>query len=410
MPDRLTIINAALARLGGTILESWDSRIPNAIRVRATYPLVADEVAAAYPWSGLTGRATLTASGAATSGYGYAFSLPSDCLKVRSVDGGGAGGGAVAFKVEGRTLLSDADGPLSLVFTRSIPEFVPEDPDLVAALRDRLTAELAFGQTNSAEAGERWLDAYRKTLARVQAAQPGGGDPEGLSGQSAAVLAIWNRALMHLNLDEVAAFGDPGRAGRRLRQVYPGIRDEVLASYPWNRAMRHAVLIQDTAAPAFGFRLRYLLPDDCLVARDIEKTRYPWKVVGRYLETDAASAKGEVDLPYPGISALDATAGDEDLPDITPPVAAPTARTGYQLGVSYTARIDEADFGPLLSAVVAARLAQAMVGLAPKAIGLAARLDQLYREALRDMRRADAQEAMLEQVERTSSWEDARFS
>ncbi len=406
MPAKLDIINAALSRLGADQIDHYGGGSPGASRARATWPWVADEVLAAHPWSGLTRRASLSLIGTEGGGYAYAYTLPDDCLKARHVDGRDA----VAFKIEGRALLSNAPPPLTLVYTARLIEDVPDDPDLVAALIARLTAEFAYATTNSAAAAENWSNAYNQALKRARIASGlGAGDSDGLAAPS-TVLVVWNRALLHLDLEGLASLGDPGRAAERLRQIYPAIRDEVLAAYPWNTAGRRTRVVEDPAEPAWGFDFRYPLPDDCLVLRDIEDRRAPWKVFGRHLHTNAWTDQGDAPLVLPGLSAMDATAGDPDLPAVIPPVTPPVVNTGHRLGITYTARIDEADFGPLLTAALAARLAQELVGLAPKGAGLAARVDRLARDAFRAARRADAQEAMLERLDRVSAWETERLS
>lgn len=172
-----------------------------------------------------------------------------------------------------------------------------------------------------------------------------------------SVVSICNRALDLLGADPITSLEDGSKSANLCLRNFDSIRDAVLRSYPWNSAMRRAQLPALAEAPAWGFSYQYLLPTGPEPARCLRVCRVDgcdeYRVEGRRLLTDTA-----------------------------PPLA-----------ILYIGEItDPADFDPLLSDAIAARLA---VYLAANITESASRVEAMrahYRDTLALARTADAQE------------------
>lgn len=105
----------------------------------------------------------------------------------------------------------------------------------------------------------------------------------------ASAVEICNLALMKFGNITISSITAPTTKEERACAVfYPLMRDELIASHPWNFAMTRADISASVAtAPAFGFDYAYTLPVNCL--RVWECTNYDgtWVVESRELLTDA---------------------------------------------------------------------------------------------------------------------------
>lgn len=198
-----------------------------------------------------------------------------------------------------------------------------------------------------------------------------------------SVVAICNRALDLLGANPIASLEDDAAAARWLARNWTAARDATLAAYPWNCAMRRAVLAADAAAPAWGHARAFTLPEGpesatvpayCLRARAVlggwpEPGGAPWKVEGRKI-----------------------------LTDLTAP-----------LYVRYTARVeDPAQFDAELADALALRLAaDAAVAITGNA-ELAKAMRDAFAGVLRAARLSDAQEDTPEDAT-ADDWLNARL-
>jgi hypothetical protein len=75
---------------------------------------------------------------------------------------------------------------------------------------------------------------------------------------------IVNRALTELAKSRVMSLADQAEGARTMNAVYAGERDTALASANWLFAKQKFRPQQDLAAPLFGFRYSYTIPEACL--------------------------------------------------------------------------------------------------------------------------------------------------
>ena len=55
-----------------------------------------------------------------------------------------------------------------------------------------------------------------------------------------------------------------------LRDMYDVVRDALVASYPWNFAIKRAQLAKDSISPAWGYNNSFTLPVDFLALLEIK--------------------------------------------------------------------------------------------------------------------------------------------
>lgn len=192
------------------------------------------------------------------------------------------------------------------------------------------------------------------------------------------VVEICNRALALVGQTPIQALDQAGKPAASCNRLYGPARDAVLRAYPWNCAVRRALLPAGTAKPAFGFARYFRLPEGpdeplpyalrILRVRDDIERGIVWKLEGRFVATDE---------PAP-------------------------------LGIVYIGRVlDPALFDPGLADAIAARLAMDLAVPLTDNAATGERIAALYRERLIEARRADAQEGVPEDLS-AGGWIEAR--
>lgn len=97
---------------------------------------------------------------------------------------------------------------------------------------------------------------------------------------------IANRALSKLGQSRLASLENVNvESARVINDMWDNVRDALLQSYPWNFAIKRALLAKDGTAPAWGWQNRFSLPSDCLSVLEI---RYDpdYTVENGYILTD----------------------------------------------------------------------------------------------------------------------------
>ena len=101
MASVVQICNSALNQLGAASITALTDNSKNARLCNERYNTVRDSVFRSHPWNSLIKRIQL-AQNTSTPVYGfsYQFNLPSDCLRVLTIDAYNSD-----YKVEGRKIL-----------------------------------------------------------------------------------------------------------------------------------------------------------------------------------------------------------------------------------------------------------------------------------------------------------------
>lgn len=179
-------------------------------------------------------------------------------------------------------------------------------------------------------------------------------------------VSICNTALIGANSATITALNQDSIEAERCSVFYAQTRDEVLRAHPWNFAIKQQVLQLEAQAPVFEFDNKFTLPSDCLRVLTMD-TEHRFKIKGRALHTDAPS----VSIEY--------IAREED----------PTV------------------YDSLFISALSARLAQR---LSYAAHGDKERIEQLggeYKELLREAKRRDGQEGIMDDLS-ANLWVDSR--
>lgn len=180
MPSTLTtteLANLALSKLGpgGGYLTAFDTDTSvQGQAARRTYAAIRDEVMEAHAWRFARRRAAIAADVAVPAwGFATQFTLPTDCLRVLSVEGTG-----VKYEQENGLLLTDEAGPLNIRYLAQITDTSKFSPTFIAAMTTRWAIEMCPTITKSnTQRSDLWAE-YRGLLAQARKTDTFGSVPE----------------------------------------------------------------------------------------------------------------------------------------------------------------------------------------------------------------------------------------
>lgn len=173
--SQVDICNKALTKIGAARIVAITDDTKQAKTLRAIWDMQRDVELAAHPWSFAMKRAELPAlSAAPLYGWGKAFQLPSDHLRIVEVGENWTlylpSEAGEFFQIEGSTILCDEASPLRLRYIRRVTN-AGEFPALFAeALACRLAAELALDSTDSQTSRKSAWDEYLLAIGQARRA------------------------------------------------------------------------------------------------------------------------------------------------------------------------------------------------------------------------------------------------
>jgi hypothetical protein len=147
--SEVAIANAALIKLGADRITALTDNNDRARVLNARYAEVRDAELRRRRWRFATARTTLPALATPPAfGYGYAYQLPSDFLRLIQIGEHDLGLDLTDYRaapnglysIEGGTLLTDLGPPLPIRYVRRVTDTALMDP----AFREALAARLAF--------------------------------------------------------------------------------------------------------------------------------------------------------------------------------------------------------------------------------------------------------------------------
>jgi len=154
MSSVVGICNSALIKLGAAPIMALTDGSRNANLCNEQYVKLRDELLRAHPWNFAIRRRKLARLAAAPDyGPAHAFQLPTDWLRTVAAHDNDAGAGAVRYRIEGRTLLSDAAG-IWLRYVARIADPNEMPPTFQEALAWRIAHDLAQAITQSSTVQE----------------------------------------------------------------------------------------------------------------------------------------------------------------------------------------------------------------------------------------------------------------
>lgn len=179
MNSAVEIANAALLRLGASLVLSLDEDSKAARLARQLYAPVRDAVLRAHPWNCAVKRQALARLETAPSfGFACRHQLPVDCLRLLALAEAGDG---EPFRIEGRTLLSNLE-TASATYVARLEDPAQFDALLGEVIVARLAAELAYPIAGSSALGQTLWQLYEIKLREARGIDAQEGAPPETAG------------------------------------------------------------------------------------------------------------------------------------------------------------------------------------------------------------------------------------
>ena len=176
MASVVQICNSALNQLGAASITALTDNSKNARLCNERYNTVRDSVFRSHPWNSLIKRIQL-AQNTATPVYGfsYQFNLPSDCLRVLTIDAYNSD-----FKVEGRKILCN-ESSIKLIYVSQVTDPNEMDVLLRETIAAALAADIAYAITANLQVTKLMQERYEFKISEARHADASEGynvDPE----------------------------------------------------------------------------------------------------------------------------------------------------------------------------------------------------------------------------------------
>lgn len=177
MPADTDIGNMALSRLGtrATIADLTENST-EARQLNIWYETVRDELQSLVDWNFNRVSQALAASGTPPARWASSYAYPSDCLRMRRLDFGGAswvaGSPATGFEIASSgsgTFLYCNENQVSAVYAQRVTDPARFTPGFTLAFVDCLAASVALAITQKADLAERLARRAQERIERALA-------------------------------------------------------------------------------------------------------------------------------------------------------------------------------------------------------------------------------------------------
>lgn len=184
--SEVSICNQGLGWLGASLITSFDDNSDESNLCRANYCLLRDAVLEAADWSFAVKRVQLSALASPTLGYGQAYQVPEDCLRViqASPNDDFSHVTDMQWEFEDRKILTD-EGAVFIRYVHRQIDPVRYSPGFVNALAYRIATELAIPLTRRLNLQGQMLGLYEKSLGEAMGS-------DGKQGRSRRVRSSWS--------------------------------------------------------------------------------------------------------------------------------------------------------------------------------------------------------------------------
>jgi len=159
MASVISICNSALNLLGASTISALTDDSKNARICNQRYEPVRNRVFRGHAWNCLHKRVQLAQdSTAPVVEYTYAYTLPSDCLRVLKIHTGTADSinSEIDYKVEQRKIVTN-EGTIYLVYIALITDPNEYDVYLQESISHQLAADIAYSLTNNATLAKNYM-------------------------------------------------------------------------------------------------------------------------------------------------------------------------------------------------------------------------------------------------------------
>lgn len=172
MASDVQIANRALSKLGDKRITSLTQDSEPARAINECYVIVRQGEIRRHPWHFAKKRVSLAADvDTPAFDFEYQFTLPSDCLRLLMPGLASASvqaDGRIDWKVEGRKILTNDEGPLYINYLGDVTDPNLFDAAFVDVFASRLAMEVAHRLTNSTEKRKMAQEEYRAALAEAR--------------------------------------------------------------------------------------------------------------------------------------------------------------------------------------------------------------------------------------------------
>lgn len=168
MASDVQIANRALSKIGDKQIVSLTESSEPARAINECYTIVRQSELRRHPWHFAKKRASLAADVETPAfDFDYQFTLPADCLRLLMPTPDSESvqfNGRVDWKVEGRKILSNEEGPLYITYLADVTDPNQFDAAFVDVFASRLAVEVAHRLTGSTEKRKMAQEEYRASL------------------------------------------------------------------------------------------------------------------------------------------------------------------------------------------------------------------------------------------------------
>jgi len=174
MASDVQIANRALAKLGDKTIVSLTENSNQARALNECYVLVRQGELRRHPWHFAKKRAQLAADATAPLfDFDYKYTLPSDCLRILMPQESSESvqyDNRIDWKIEGRFILSNQAGPLSITYLADVTDPNEFDAAFIDVFASRLAVETAHRLTGSTDKRKMAQEEYRAALLEARRA------------------------------------------------------------------------------------------------------------------------------------------------------------------------------------------------------------------------------------------------
>jgi len=166
MASVVDICNSALNLLGASTISALTDDSKNARLCNQRYEPIRNRIFRSHAWNCLTKRVQLAQdSTAPVVEFTYAYTLPSDCLRVLKIHTGATDSIAsdIDYQVEGRKIKTN-EGTVYLVYIALVSDPNEYDVYLQEALAAGLAADIAYAVTNNATLAKNYQEVADERL------------------------------------------------------------------------------------------------------------------------------------------------------------------------------------------------------------------------------------------------------
>jgi hypothetical protein len=163
MASVVDICNIALSNLGDQKISSLSDANERARVCNLRYDDVRDSVLRSHPWSCAIKRTQLARNDTAPVwGFDYAYSLPSDCLRVLDVEEW-----ETPFRIENGNIVTDAE-KVKLKYIKQVLDPNEFDSLIIQAIALKLASEIAESLTGRPELRNNMLSKFLSVVAEAR--------------------------------------------------------------------------------------------------------------------------------------------------------------------------------------------------------------------------------------------------